>query len=66
MIRLLLDAGADPNGADQTGETALMMAARVGTLTPSSALLDRGAIVDTADPAFQQTALMVAVRGKPS
>ena len=62
MIRLLLDAGADPNSEDPTGETALMEAARVGTLDAVKLLLERGAELDAKDPAFQQTALMVAVR----
>src|SRR6266446_5844185 len=62
MIQLLLDAGADANSADPTGETALMTAARVGDLDSVKVLLDRGAIVDAEDPTFQQTALMVAVR----
>ena len=30
MIRMLLDAGADPNGVAPTGETALMTASRTG------------------------------------
>ena len=62
MIRLLLDAGADPNAADPTGETPLMEAARVGTLGAVKLLLERGAVLDARDPAFEQTALMVAVR----
>ena len=62
MIRLLLDAGADPNAEDPTGETALMEAARVGTLDAVKLLLERGAVLDARDPAFQQTALMVAVK----
>ena len=33
MIRLLLDAGADPNAADPTGETPLMTASRSATST---------------------------------
>src|SRR5688572_14901706 len=62
MIRLLLDAGADPNAADPTGETPLMAAARVGTLGAVKLLLERGSVLEAKDPAFQQTALMVAVR----
>ncbi|HVH28006.1 MAG TPA: ankyrin repeat domain-containing protein [Vicinamibacterales bacterium] len=62
MIRLLLDAGADPNATDPTGETPLMEAARVGTLGAVKLLLERGAVLDARDPAFEQTALMVAVR----
>ena len=43
MIRLLLDAGADPNSSDPTGETALMAAVRVGSSAAVKLLLDRGA-----------------------
>jgi ankyrin repeat protein len=62
MIRVLLDAGADPNAADTTGETALMTAAKTGDLDSVRLLLDRGARVDDTEPAFQQTALMMAIR----
>ena len=62
MIGILLDAGADPNAPDPAGETPLMNAARVGLLDAVTLLLDRGAKVEATDAAFQQTALMVAVR----
>src|SRR5206468_8293382 len=62
MVALLLEAGADANVTDQTGETALMTATKVGNVDAIRTLLDRGAKVDTRDPAFQQTALMMAVR----
>ena len=39
-----------------------MTAARVGNVDAVKTLLDHGATVDTRDPAFQQTALMMAVR----
>ena len=41
---LALEAGADPNSADPTGETALMIAARVGTLDAGSLLLPVGLV----------------------
>jgi ankyrin repeat protein len=62
MIALLLEAGADANVTDQTGETALMSATKVGNVDAIQTLLDHGATVDARDPAFQQTALMMAVR----
>jgi ankyrin repeat protein len=62
MVRLLLNAGADPNSSDATGETSLMMAARVGQPDIVKALLDKGAPVDARDPAYHQTPLMLAAR----
>lgn len=62
LLRTLLDAGADPDTTDPAGESSLMIAARVGVLDAVQVLLDRGASVDQRDEAFQQTALMVAVR----
>ncbi len=62
MIALLLEAGADANVSDKQGETALMTASGVGNVDAVKTLLDHGAAVDARDPAFQQTALMVAIR----
>jgi ankyrin repeat protein len=62
MIKLLLDSGADPNTVDPAGETALMTAAKIGNVESVRVLADAGAKIDTRDPVFQQTALMMAVR----
>src|SRR5262249_47851063 len=62
MIRLLLDAGADPASIGQAGETALMAAGRRRHFRGLGVLLHRGAPADAKDAEFQQTALMVAVR----
>jgi len=60
MVKLLLDAGADPNTALPGGETALMTAARTGIAEPIVALLARGANVNAAEGRGGQTALMWA------
>ena len=62
MIAALLEAGADPNTAAPTGQTALMTAVRNGKIDAIALLLDRGAVLDARDPEFEQTALMMAVR----
>ena len=62
MIRRLLDAGVDPNAVDPGGETALMTAGTYRSPVALRALLERGATVDTREPEFGQTALMIAVR----
>ena len=45
VVRLLLDAGANPNLAPNTGETPLMWCARTGALDSVKALVSRGANV---------------------
>lgn len=62
MVRLLLEEGADLSIPDAAGETALMMAARVGDADIATALLEHDAALDQRDPEFRQTPLMVAVR----
>jgi ankyrin repeat protein len=62
MVKLLLSAHADPASADTTGESCLIMAARVGNVDIVKALLDAGAPVDATDPEYHQTPLMVAAR----
>ena len=61
-VRLLLAHGADPRSTDGTGETCLMMAARLGRLDIVDALLAAGASAADKDQAYGQTALMVAAR----
>jgi ankyrin repeat protein len=60
MVRLLLDAGADPNTVLPGGETVLMTASRTGDVAAVNALIERGAKVDAREPATGQTALMWA------
>ena len=62
MIRMLVESGADANAADAAGETPLVTATSLGSVEAVQALIDAGAVVDAKDKAFQQTALMVAVR----
>ena len=61
MIGKLVDAGADVNAPVLShGETALMMAARTGSVPAVQALLDRGARVDAKENLRGTTALMWA------
>ena len=46
LIKTLLDAGADPSGLDEAGETALMHAAHAGQLKAVQTLLAAGAASD--------------------
>jgi uncharacterized protein len=62
MIRLLVESGADANAPDAAGEVPLVTATGLGSMDAVQALLDAGAVLDAKDRAFQQTALMVAVR----
>ena len=60
VIGRLLAAGADPNTALPGGETALMSAARTGSVRAVEALLAAGADVKAAEETRGQTALMWA------
>src|SRR6185369_10072853 len=60
MMRRLLDAGANANQIDRTGDTILMIAIRTGDLASVRTLLDRGADANAKDPQLQATPLMLA------
>jgi ankyrin repeat protein len=62
LLRRLLEAGADVATTDASGDTVLMAAVRAGNPDAVQVLLDRGAAVNAADPQYQHTALMWAVR----
>ena len=64
VVRLLLDAGANPNLAPNTGETPLMWCARTGALDSVKALVSRGADVNAREKSADQTALMWAVAAR--
>ncbi len=60
-VKLLLQAGADPNvGTDPNGDTPLMAAAQTGDAARITLLLDKGADVNRADPYVHRTALLTA------
>ena len=61
FLREGLRAGIDANTANPGGETALMTAARTGSLDAVRLLIDRGATVNAKEKERGQTALMWAV-----
>jgi len=62
MLRLLLDAGGDPNAAGSKGTTPLMWTSGLGYEYLVALLLERGAVVDQRD-SQGRTALMHAAMG---
>ncbi|WP_051621105.1 ankyrin repeat domain-containing protein [Paenibacillus sp. UNC451MF] len=57
MVRLLLEAGADPNNANWQGITYLHKAAWMGNITYAQLLIDNGARLDVVDKEYQSTPL---------
>ena len=65
IVERLLDAGANPN-VMMTGESALMTAARTGSVSVVRALVVKGADVNAREPNRLQTALMWAASQRHS
>jgi ankyrin repeat protein len=66
MVKLLLDAGANPNRARTSGETPLMTAARTGSVEVLKLLLASGGNPNAASARSRQTALMHAISERHS
>jgi ankyrin repeat protein len=62
---LLLDAGADVNQANESGETALHAAAAAGLTTVIQLLADRGAALDVKNKLGQTPLALTMSRGRP-
>lgn len=60
LLQLLLEAGANPNWTDESGETALHVAARFGHCECCQILIDGGAKVEVTEYAYGWTPLHVA------
>jgi hypothetical protein len=63
VLKLFLDAGADPNLVSSNGETMLIRAAYIGNLETVKLLVDSGAKLNIRDPQGE-TALATALRGE--
>jgi ankyrin repeat protein len=60
MVKMLLDAGAEKEGADPDGQTALMLAIKSGEVPVVELLIKAGANVNTIERFHKQTPLMWA------
>jgi ankyrin repeat protein len=61
IVKLLLDAGADIEGSDNSGQTAVTYAAREGHTGVLHILIDRGANIDKRGGYYEYCPLMEAV-----
>ena len=62
LIHILIEAGAELNGADQAGQTPLILAAKRGNLDCVRKLIEAGADVNLCDQ-YQKSALDYAIQG---
>jgi ankyrin repeat protein len=60
MVKMLLDAGSGPEGANDDGQSALMLAIKNGDLTLVQMLVSAGANVNSIEKVQEQTPLMWA------
>jgi ankyrin repeat protein len=60
LVKMLLDAGAEPEGANQDGRTALMRAVKRAELPVVEMLVNAGANVNAVEKSHNQTPLMWA------
>src|SRR5438132_1510075 len=60
MVKMLLDAGAEPERANPDGQTALMLAIKTGEVAVVDMLIKAGANVNTIEKFHNQTPLMWA------
>jgi Zn-dependent protease with chaperone function len=60
-VQSLLDAGANPNAADEEGWTALMWASQFNETVIGGALIDAGADLNLVEMSYEETALTVAL-----
>jgi ankyrin repeat protein len=63
VLKILLEAGANPNASDSTGRTALMQAANYGYEDAVVLLIDHAAVINQMDHK-RRSAIMYAANGK--
>jgi len=61
LVKSLLDAGGNPNAADEEGWTALMWAAQLNETAIASSLIDAGAQLNLIEQSYEETALTIAL-----
>ena len=61
MVKMLLDAGAEPEGINADGQSALMLAIKTGEISVVELLVKAGANVNTIEKFHKQTPIMWAV-----
>jgi len=61
LVQSLLEAGVNPNAADDEGWTALMWAAQLNETAIGSSLIEAGAKLDSVEQSYEETALTIAL-----
>ncbi len=65
MVKVLLDAGADPNLLVYVGESALIRAATKGDVAIAKLLIEKGALVNSPSTSFETPLIAASERSSP-